>query len=424
MGDASAPAPTSLPSRRAVVLALGVSGLGDLGSKVAVLVTTIAAAHLVDPAGFAAYAGLLAIALIAAAMWDAGISTLVSVQGAHNAPFNELVRRVVRVRVLTVPIAVATLAVGFLVFGQVTALDPGVVALVAVGAFLAGCSLPLQAWLRGRMAFGKTAGALILGRWITSAITLGFVIGDADISLASLFGAQAVGEAVTLAVLIVAVARLPARPHPGWDPRTVGFRAALPYAANTVLSIAYSRLDIILVAVLTSAAQLAAYVPASRLQDASYLLPTAVSAVAIPQLSRVLSAGDRVAGARLVRRLWGYALLIAIPAAGLLIWWMPWVVTTLLGAEYADAVPAARILVLSVIVASVGSATLALLVAAGRGWATTRAFLVAFVCSVALHVLLDPRFGAVGAAVASLTRDVANLATAAWLARDLLSTER
>jgi len=118
--------------------------------------------------------------------------------------------------------------------------------------------------------------------------------------------------------------------------------------------------------------------------------------------------------------LWRYALVIAIPVAVLLIWWMPWIVSTLLSAKYASAVPAARILVLSMIVASIGSAILALLIAAGRGWATTRAFIVAFVVSVTLHVLLDPRFGATGAAVASLTRDVANLAVAAWLARDLL----
>ena len=97
-----------------------------------------------------------------------------------------------------------------------------------------------------------------------------------------------------------------------WDPHTIGLRAAFPFAANTVLSIAYNRLDIILVAVLTTAAQLAAYAPASRLQDAVYLLPTALAVVALPQTSRMVAKDEWLASAALVRLLWRYALAPAI----------------------------------------------------------------------------------------------------------------
>src|SRR6188768_3882608 len=113
----------AMPTRRAVIMALGVTSLGDLGSKIAVLITTLAAANLVDPDRFAGYVGLMAISLIAGALWDAGISTVVSVEGARDAPFDRLVRRVVRARSLTLPIALAALAIGFLVFGQITPLE-------------------------------------------------------------------------------------------------------------------------------------------------------------------------------------------------------------------------------------------------------------------------------------------------------------
>jgi|GEM_PF-3070819 len=411
---------TTLPPRRDVIKALGVNGFGDLGSKIAVLLTTIAAANLVDPDRFAAYVGLLAVSLIAAAIWDAGISTLVSVQGARGAPFDRAIRRVARARILTLPVALAALAVGFVVFGRIAATEPGLVVLVIGTSFLAGTSLPLQAFLRSRLAFGRATGAVVLGRWLTAGMTVGLVLVRPDVRLAGLFAAQAIGEFATLIVSIVAVARMPAHQDPGWDASSIRLRLALPFATNTILSIAYSRLDIVLVAVLTTEAQVAAYAPASRLQDAGYLIPTAVAVVALPQLSRMLAQRELEAAAAFVRMLWRYALVVAIPVTVLLIWGMPWIIPTLLSARYASAVPAAQILVPSMVIASIGSAILALLIAAGRGWATTRAFIVAFVVSGFLHVLLDPRFGAVGAAVASLMRDVANVTTAAWLARDLL----
>jgi O-antigen/teichoic acid export membrane protein len=403
-----------------VILALGTNGLGDLGSKAAVLVTTVAAANLVDPGRFAAYVGLLAISLVAAALWDAGISTLVSVEGSRDAPFDRLARRVARARALTLPVAIAALAVGFLVFGQLTPIDPGLILMVGACAAFAGSSLPLQAWLRSRLAYGRAVGALVVGRWITAGALIALVVLRANADLGSLFAAQAIGELTTLLLLAAATIRLPRHHDPGWAAAAVGLRASLPFAANTVLSIAYNRLDIVLVAVLTTAAQVAAYAPASRLQDATYLLPTAVSVVALSQLSRMDPKRDAAHAAAFVRQLWRYALLAAIPATLALIWAMPWIVSTLLSTDYESAVPAARILAPSMVIASIGSPILALLIAAGRGWATTRAFVVAFVVSVALHAILDPRFGALGAAVASLTRDVANVAAAAWLARDLL----
>jgi O-antigen/teichoic acid export membrane protein len=411
---------TAFPSRRFVILALGTNGIGDLGSKAAVLVTTVAAANLVDPNRFAAYVGLLAASLVAAALWDAGISTLVSVEGARDAPFDRLIRRVARARGPTLPIAVGTLAVGFLVFGRLAPIDPGLVLVVGASTVFAGSSLPLQAWLRSRLAYRSASGALVVGRWLTAGCVLVLAAGDANLGLVSLFAAQAIGELATFLVLVAAVMRRPRHHDAGWDGQAIRLRAALPFAANTVLSIAYNRLDIVLVAILTTAAQVAAYAPASRLQDATYLLPTAVSVVALSQLSRMDRTADTEQAAAFVRLLWRYALIVAIPVTLLLILAMPWIVSTLLSSAYESAIPAARILVPSMVIASIGSPILALLIAAGRGWATTRAFVAAFLVSVVLHVLLDPPFGAVGAAIASLTRDIANVGTAAWLARDLL----
>src|SRR5207249_11931759 len=66
--------------------------------------------------------------------------------------------------------------------------------------------------------------------------------------------------------------------------------------------------------------------------------------------------------------------------------------------------------------AAIGAPLLAALAGSGRAGDTTKAFAAAFVVAAVLHVLLDPVWGANGAAVASLTRDVANVLIAAWFA--------
>jgi O-antigen/teichoic acid export membrane protein len=210
-----------------------------------------------------------------------------------------------------------------------------------------------------------------------------------------------------------------------WQSSSIALRRSLPFAANSILSVAYSRFDILVVATLTTTTQLAAYTPASRLQDALYIIPTALSSIALPYLSRVIAGPGGVQRARFViRQLWRTGLVLTVPAATLLLIGMPLVISMLLGPEYEPSVPAARILSLSMFISVIGVPILALLVAADRGPDTTKAFVAAFATSLALHLALDWWLGSLGAAIASLSRDVANLAVAAYLARDLLRVSR
>ena len=370
-GDPGAfPPMTSIPGRGSLIVALSRSGAGDITSKAAVLVTTIAAARLLDPVAFAVYSGLLAVALLAAAFWDAGISTLVTTVASRHAPIVAVFRRVVLARLITLPIWLAAIGLGFLVFGSMAAVGWQTVLTVSVCSLAASSSLPLQSTLRGHLHFGRPGFAASVGRWLTALLTLGILIiqPDGDRLLALLL-AQASGELATLAVAALFVSRMSGEVvDENWNPGEVSLRRSLPFAANTVLAVAYNRLDIVIVATLTTTAQLAAYSPASRLQDALYLLPTALAAIALPYLSRTMAGtGGKEASRVVVYRLWRIGLLISIPAASLLILAMPAVISMLLGPAYAASVPAARILSLSMVVAVVGGPILALLIAAGRG---------------------------------------------------------
>jgi O-antigen/teichoic acid export membrane protein len=418
------PVPPTQPSGRALLRALGTSGGGDLLAKAAVLLTSVIAARLLEPAAFAVYVAVLAVALVAAAVWDMGISTLVTTNAARGAPRGAVFTRVATARLLVVPVWIATMTIGLIVISRLSAIDALSVVLVALASIAASLSIPVLAWLRGQMRFGRAASATLIGRWVTTGLVLILLaVGSGGGTISSLLAANVIGEATILciAVILVATQSGTERSDGSWDPRALSLRRALPFAANTVLGIAYNRLDVILVAFLTTSSQLAAYVPASRFQDALYLLPTALSMVCLPYLARLLGPRSALGESRaFLSRVWRIGLFVAIPGAFALILIMPNIIQAVLGTAYLPSVTPARILTFTIVIATVGAPVLALLVAAGRGAATTKAFGAAFGVSLTLHFALDWWLGATGAAIASLARDVANLGVAAWFARDLL----
>jgi O-antigen/teichoic acid export membrane protein len=418
----SADDPAATHPGRAVIIAMGKSGGGDLAAKLALLATNVIAARVLGPADFAAWAGLLASGLIAAAIWDFGVSTLVTAEGSRAAPLLPVLRRVLAVRVRTMPLWLGVLAIGIVTVARIAPVPPLAALVVTVGSIAIATAAPLTASLRSRMQFGAAAIAIAAGRWVTAVAALIIVaFARTGASLTLLLFATAVGECVVVGIAGVFLARGRSTSSRLWNPRRITLAHAAPFAANQVLSIAYNRLDIVLVAALTTASQLAAYAPASRLQDAVYLLPAATAAVSLPLLTRSFDAGDASNVLPILKRIWLPALAVGMPAFIVLEATMPYVVRALLGPDYVAAVPAARIVAGSMLLAIVGAPLVALLIAGGRGAATTRAFAAAFGVSAGMHVLLDPSLGAIGAAASSLGRDVVHVGVCAFLARDLLA---
>ncbi|MFN8556266.1 MAG: oligosaccharide flippase family protein [Dehalococcoidia bacterium] len=231
------------------------------------------------------------------------------------------------------------------------------------------------------------------------------------------------GELTTLgaAAAVAARSRSDGAPASGERPAAAGdrltLRAALPFAANGVLATAYNRFDIVLLAALASADQLSLYAPATRIQDALYFIPSALGAIALPIFARgAQRAEEAVPLAPTLARFIVLGLLAGLPLAVGLTLTAGAVLPLVLGPEYVGAAPATRIMVWSLPVSVIGAPLLAALAARGHAAATTQAFAVAFMVAIALHLALDPVWGATGAAVAGVLRDGANLLTGAWLA--------
>jgi O-antigen/teichoic acid export membrane protein len=272
----------------------------------------------------------------------------------------------------------------------------------------------IRADLRFRDAsFSQLAGRCVTAASLAAAVALG-IGGDGLVTVGVAFVA---GEAISLAAASLLLVRAASGSGDiAWDTSSIRLRLALPYAANSMINISLHRLDVVIVALLMSAAQMTAYAPASRIQDALYVLPAAVAAVALPHLAR--ERGGPESGRRMlrtVRRLWRIGLAVTVPTLIVLVVFMPDAIRLALGPEYVAAASPSRIIVWAIPAAVIGGPLLAFLVATGRGAQTTLAFATALAVSLALHLLLDPRFGAEGAAVATVGRDVAIAAVAALL---------
>jgi O-antigen/teichoic acid export membrane protein len=123
-------------------------------------------------------------------------------------------------------------------------------------------------------------------------------------------------------------------------------------------------------------------------------------------ISQVADEGGPEAARKLIVRFWKLGLAVAVPIALVVFLAAPTLVPWLLGDAYLGAVKPLRVLVWFLPLAVIQAPILAGLAGIREGGQTALIILVTLLASVALQVVLTPRFGAVGAAAASLGRDV------------------
>lgn len=388
---------------------------GDALSKLALLVTTVVAARAMSPLNFGRYIGLWATAVVAAALWDAGVSTVVTREvAAGRAGVGRALAGAARLRVATLVVWAAVFAVGVTVV--LGGSGGGWVAVAFAGASLVfGVNTLLLAILRGQVRFRAAGMTQASGRVVSALLVLLLIPGIEQQRALLLLGVLAlVGELVTLGASAVLLVRHPrAAAAAGRDRLTL--RESLPFAANTLLSTIYNRLDVIIVPALAGAAQLALYAPASRIQDVLYLIPFALGAAALPLLARVAESTADVD--RITRQLLALGLWIALPVTVITFVFSRWILITVLGGDYAGATAATRILVWFLPLAVIQAPLFAALISVGRAADTTRIIAATFAVAIVMHIALDPTWGATGGAIASLSRDVVAVPLAVLAAR-------
>jgi polysaccharide transporter, PST family len=393
----------------------------DLASKCAVLVTSLVAVRSLQPSSFGVFVGMSATTVMAAALWDFGLSALVTreIASGHVGPLQALAA-VLRLRSILWPLWFAAFAIGALVIDRDRSVPLSVMFGFAAASLAYGCHSALLAVLRGRLRFRSSGLATAYGRWLTAGLCLiGVGILRPHAPLPVLAWTLCFGEVLTLVLAARAVlAELNDPWNQGPDHGLLTLKAAMPFCANGVLTMAYNRFDVVILAALASVQQVGFYAPASRIQDALYLIPSSAGLIAFPFVAGAYAAhGGPERVERITRRLIALGVAVSIPVTVVVFLSAPLLLRLVLGPQYGDSVTPTRILIWFLPFAAVQAPLLSALAGSGHAGDTTKVFAVTMATAFALHALLDGSLGATGAAIASLSRDPAAVVVALLLAR-------
>lgn len=175
-----------------------------------------------------------------------------------------------------------------------------------------------------------------------------------------------------------------------------------PRSIATIAQIVLKRADIVLVAVLASPAEAALYTAATRFITVGQLGVQAIQQVLAPHLSALFVRGRhgeasdlyKVVTAWSMAGAWPLYLSLALLAPTLL---------PLFGEGYVEASDVVVVLSLAMLAATAAGAVDTVLLMSGRSWLSLANSVTAAVLNVAMNVVLIPRFGIMGAAIAWAT---------------------
>jgi O-antigen/teichoic acid export membrane protein len=394
----------------------------DLAGKGSLFAITIVAARRLSPESFGVFSLGSTLGWIVAVVSDGGIQLhLARAVARRPADAPELLRAWLRIRLWTAAGAMALVAVGLAAGWRATAATP--IAVLAVVYACSGLVELLHYFYRGLSRSDIESSLTLWQRGGTLACGLVALAWRPDVTVLAI--ALLIPVLVTLAISVPIASRI-ARLKPGATPDDAGVargfspatwslfrRDVWPIGAGIVLSALYFRIDVFLVQLWSGTEALALYNAVFRLVEALRLFPAAVLAVVLPSLVR---AGDLRPLARVALPLTG----AAIGATTVLWFAAAWLIPFVYGAPYAPAVPAFRVLLLSLPLLALNYALTHQLI----GWDGQRAYaalcLMALAINVALNARLIPLWSIEGAAWATLGTELfltAGCGVALWSLR-------
>lgn len=200
------------------------------------------------------------------------------------------------------------------------------------------------------------------------------------------------------------------------------WRFTRPRSFARISQIALKRADIVLVAALASPAEAAIYTAATRFMVVGQLGVKAIQQVLAPQLSRLFAEGATDQAREVAHTSTTWSVMLAWPLyLGCAV--LAPLVLSIFGSGYSSGNEVVVILALTMLV-GVGTGPVdVILLMAGRSWLSFGNNLLAVVLDLGLDVVLIPRYGILGAAIAwSVAIVVSNLAAVAQVWRHLHMT--
>ena len=285
----------------------------------------------------------------------------------------------------------------------------------SVGSFLTLMTLALLPVLQARLKMHWAVLGNVAGRIVTLAATLGVLA--AELGFSSIVWAHVAGLAVTFVVQVVAVGRIvPLRPvvdRAYWRSLLAG---SLVIGLAIAISQIYFRIDMLLLALLRSSAEVGYYGAAYKFIELAQLFGGAVGVSVFPPLANFIALGD--ARARLlVQKTFDILAAAAVFFGIVLLAYPTQIITLTAGSDFRAAAPALQLLAPWALFGFVNGAIWAVLLAYGRDKALLACASGILVFNVALNLALLPEYGFKAAAIIAVVTEAVLLVPIALLIR-------
>lgn len=388
-----------LPARRASGAVLAVFALRLLGAAVGMVVLALLTRHL-GPDRFGELSLIFTVAVVASRVSELGTTHVVAA---------EMAARPERRRELAAGLAVVRFAAGAVVAIAGTAL----LAVVLDGPAAGWAALGVMATVP---LAGVTGLVVLASARLRPQVDAALSLGQSALWLACVVAAVALDWPFTaygLAFLACGLTQAAAAwavvvrsEPPAWSRWRLAAGRVLarswPMALAMVLATLSARLDAVLLFELRGAAEAGFFSAAYRFLDVFQLLPLALLAVLVPLLARRWELGDRPGVEEIFRLGSTVAVVLGCAAAAVVVVAGQPAAEALFGADFATAGDVLVVLGLAAPALATGYVASAALVAIGRVRTVGLVALGALGATLAADLLLIPRWGAAGAAWATL----------------------
>ncbi|HZO01037.1 MAG TPA: flippase [Burkholderiales bacterium] len=380
-------------------------------------------ARYLGPAQFGELAYALAFVAIFQILAQLGLDSLVVRDiGADPGNARERLGTALRLRL------VAGLACWGAAIGGMALLRPGDTGALLLVAIVAG-SIVFQAadtvdlWFQSQTQSKRTVAAKSLAFALASALKVALVLWQAP--LAAFAAVVMVEAALSALALVLVYRRYPAPGRWTWSATRGGdlLREAWPLLVSGLAVVLYMRVDQIMLRELVGEGELGIYSAALSLSTLWYFIPMAIYSSTAPAFSRLKLQSEAAyleALARLFALMWALAGAVSIVmalSAGFL-------VDLLYGGAYRDAATVLAVHVFANIPVALGVAQSLWITNERRPQFALYRTLFGLLVNVALNLALIPRYGAIGAALATLIAQFcAAVLFNAFAAREILALQ-
>lgn len=268
--------------------------------------------------------------------------------------------------------------------------------------------------LRGELRVGDTAVLFLANQVVYVLLGVVFVVGFGMGPVGLVYGVIA-GSLVSFLWGIVKLDTRPARPS------IASIRSLLTYTKYNIVPAlgvqVHNWTDVLIIGLILTQADVGAYEVAWRVATITLLFPRALGVSLLPQASALSASGDRKRIGRLVDDALLPSVALVIPAVFGTLVFSEEILGLLFGPEYVAASVVLLVLVAGKVPEAVQIIVGRVLLGIDRPDLVARATVVSTVLNVTLNVALIPRYGLIGAAMATTAAFTVGMVQRAWYLR-------